>query len=188
MSNTAHLEALLFALGRPLARVEVMQMLSIDHDTSEEAIAALKVQLEGRGISLVDDGVQVELRTAAPASTLIDRIRAEEYSRDIGRAGLETLAAIIYQGPLSRSDIDFIRGVNSAQTLSTLTMRGLVRRVPVSTSGRAGSRGTFVFEPTTELLAQLGITHEREVADYTDIQEKLTQLKEAYQATNKDRA
>lgn len=177
------LEALLFALGRPLSRKELVKMLERDEDNIANAITELHAKEKG-GIALVDDGNEVELRVDPQSSECIEKIRKEEYSRDIGKAGLEALAAILYRGPLARSEIDFIRGVNSSQTLRTLTLRGLVRRVEgeadkTSSSG-TGRRGSFLYEPTTELLSELGVTRAQDLPDYANVQAKLLSLEETY--------
>jgi segregation and condensation protein B len=174
MSNDAqHIEALLFTLGRPLSRDELKKQLKLDDATLAAALQELAVR-QG-GVVLVDDGREVSLRTAPAAAEMVERIRKEEYDRDIGKAGLEALSAILYRGPLSRADIDFIRGVNSSQTLRTLTMRGLVRRIPNPKDERQ-----FLYEPTGDLLAQLGVATVTELPDYESVRGKLAQLEEAY--------
>ncbi|MCX6820244.1 MAG: SMC-Scp complex subunit ScpB [Candidatus Adlerbacteria bacterium] len=170
------IEGLLFSLGRPLTRAELCKATGAELDMVEVALATLRARTGG-GIVLVDDGKVVELRTAPAAAELVEKIRKEEYSRDIGKAGLEALAAVIYRGPLSRSEIDFIRGVNSSQTLRTLLMRGLVRKISNPKDERS-----FLYEPTTELLAELGVTHKDELPDYVGVQEKLRTLETAYRA------
>jgi segregation and condensation protein B len=180
MSNTdtlaTNIEALLFALGRPLTRAELAKKVGA---TAEEVAAALTLlaSRDRGGITLVDDGRSVELRTSPQAAGLVEAIQKEENSRDIGKAGLEALAAILYRGPLTRAEIDFIRGVNSSQTLRTLTMRGLVRRVENPKDERS-----FLYEPTTELLAYVGLASAAHVPEYQEIRLKLTQLEEAYRA------
>ncbi len=176
MNSTEHakvLEALLFALGKPLTRKELSQKLNLTSGDIEAALGLIRDR-DG-GIVLVDDGVSVELRTTPEAADTIERLRKEEYTRDIGRAGLEALAAILYRGPLARSEIDFIRGVNSSQTLRTLVVRGLIRKVMPPNNTRS-----FSFEPTTELLAQLGVTHISDLPNYAAVREKLTALEAAY--------
>lgn len=177
----------MFALGRPLSHDELKKNIGLDDAALQVALAELSQQ-QG-GIVVVDDGREVELRTAPVAHDTIDRIRKEEYSRDIGKAGLEALSAILYRGPLSRAEIDFIRGVNSSQTLRTLTMRGLVRRVP-NPKDRAlpdGRRGSFLYEPTTELLSQLGVARVEELPEYAAVRTKLAHLEEAYRMTEQQK-
>lgn len=167
------IEALLFALGRPLSRTELQKMLGASQDEVEQGIAALKARRGG--VVLVDDGKELELRAAAAAADVVERVRKEEYSRDIGKAGLEALAAVLYRGPLSRSEIDFIRGVNSSQTLRTLTLRGLLRRIPNPKDERS-----YLYEPTTELMASLGVERVQELPEFADVRQKLAELEEAY--------
>ncbi len=177
-----HIEGLLFALGKALTRAELMKMLDVESEELERGIMKLR-ESEGRGVVVIDDGATLELRISPEAAAVVEKVRRDELSRDIGRAGLEVLAAIIYRGPLSRSEIDFIRGVNSAQTLRTLSVRGLIRRTQNPKEGSTpGRQNSFLYEPTTELLASLGATHARDIPEYDLVREKLHTLEEAYRA------
>lgn len=168
------LEALLFSLGRSMTHQELSKLLGA---SVEEVRAAAKGGEASRGVVIVDDGKTLELRAAAGAAELIEKVRKDEYSRDIGKAGLEALASVLYRGPLTRAEIDFIRGVNSSQTLRTLTMRGLLRKIPNPKDERS-----YLYEPTTELLAQLGVAHVDELPEYAELQEKIRALEESYRA------
>lgn len=174
--TAAYIEALLFALGRPVSKQEIAKKLDISEEEIREALLICTSRATG-GITLIDDGTTLELRTGAGAAELVEQIQKEEYARDIGKAGLEALAAILYRGPLTRAEVDFIRGVNSTQTLRTLTMRGLVRKVPNPKDERS-----FLYEPTTELYAELGIHSKTELPDYAATRAKLQQLEAAYRA------
>jgi segregation and condensation protein B len=161
------IEALLFALGRGVSRKELMEKLGAKAEELELALH----ELEG------STGRTIELRVSGEASRLVEQVRKDELSRDLGRAGQEALSAILYRGPLTRSEIDFIRGVNSSQILRTLLVRGLVRRVPNPKDERS-----FLYEPTTELLAQLGVSAVKELPDYPSVTARLKELEEAYRA------
>ncbi len=174
----AHIEGLLFGLGKPLSRDELLKMLAVEPAQLESAIATLQ-HAHDRGIVVVDDGTTIELRTAPVVAELMEHIRRDELGRDVGRAGLEVLAAIIYRGPLTRTDIDFIRGVNSSQTIRTLATRGLIRRVQ-------NTKGSFLYEATTETLAEMGATHPRDLPAFDTTREKLTALENAYRGTHED--
>ena len=184
MNNTElpqHVESLLFALGRPLTRKELGEKLACSPEELEVALAELATTQGTRGVVCVDDGRTVELRVGAVGSELVERVRKEELSRDIGRAGLETLSAVLYRGPLTRSEIDFIRGVNSSQILRTLLVRGLLRRVTNPKDERS-----FLYEPTTELLAQLGVTRTSELPDFASVRSRMSELEEAYRTAQKE--
>lgn len=172
-----HIEAVLFALGRPVSRIELTTKFECTHEDLELALHELASTSGDRGVVCVDDGTTLELRISAEASAIVEKIRKDELSRDIGRAGLETLSAILYRGPLTRSEVDFIRGVNSSQILRTLLMRGLVRKIPNPKDERS-----FLYEPTTELLAQMGVTHADELPEFESVRTKLSELEAAYRA------
>lgn len=175
------LEALLFALGRSMTHAELAKIFSVSVEDVREATKALHAGAESRGVVLVDDGKSVELRASPRAAEHIEQVRKEEYSREIGKAGLEALAAVIYRGPLTRTEIDFIRGVNSSQTLRTLTMRGLLRKITNPKDERS-----YLYEPTTELLAQLGVADASDLPEYAEVQEKIRSLEEAYRTSAKE--
>lgn len=168
-----HIEGLLFAIGKPLSRADLATLTQ----ASDEQVAAALAHLGSRksGVVVVDDGHLLELRVAPEVAHLVEQVRRDENSRDIGRAGLEVVAAILYRGPLSRSEIDFIRGVNSSQILRTLTMRGLIRRVANPKDERS-----YLYEATTELLAAMGATHPRDMPDFDAVRDRLVQLEVAY--------
>jgi len=176
--RATQIEALLFALGKPLSRSDLAEMLACSAAEVEEALETLRQG--SRGVVLVDDGTVLELRVAPSVTEVVEQVRKQDYSRDIGRAGLEVLAAILYRGPLSRSEIDFIRGVNSSQTVRTLLMRGLIQK---TANPKSTGRGGFVYEPTTEALATLGVTHLSDLPDYQGVQNKLKELEVAYHNT-----
>lgn len=180
VATLGQIEALLFAMGKPLSRDDLAEMLGMSLEDIERA---LRLERGGSGVVIVDDGDALELRVAPEAAALVERARRDEQSRDIGRAGLEVLAAILYRGPLTRAEIDFIRGVNSSQTLRTLSLRGLVRRTPNPKDERS-----FLYEPTTELLATLGATHPRDLPDFDATRKKLETLEESYKAAHSESA
>jgi len=169
-----------------MTKKELSKLLNAAPEAVEEAVASLAAA-GGRGVVVVDDGKAVELRTAPSVSAKIEELRREELSRDIGRAGLEVLAAVLYRGPLTRAEIDFIRGVNSSQTLRTLLMRGFVRKIQNPKDERS-----FLYEPTTDILGQLGVVSMHDLPEYEDVRAKLSSLEEAYrnkesQASNETR-
>lgn len=182
MHLAQQIEALLFALGKPLSYAELAKMLGVSAAEIQEAAALLR-HAEDRGVAVVDDGKTLELRVAGAAAEAIERVRKEEYDRDIGKAGLEALAILLYRGPSTRAEIDFIRGVNSSQTLRTLSVRGLVRKIPNPRDERS-----FLYEPTTELLAELGATNAAALPEYEQVREKLAALEAAYRQAEAEQA
>ena len=171
LSLEAKIEAILFARAESMGKTELSIFLDIPKELLEEALQKLRGACEGRGITLLDDGARVELRSSPGAASLLARLRKEELSRDIGKASLETLAIVLYKGQTTRSEIDFIRGVNSSHTLRTILIRGLVRKIINPRDERS-----FFYEPTTELLAHLGVTSLEGLPDRVSIRGELEEL------------
>lgn len=149
----ARLEAILFASGEPLSLTRLGQILDATHEEVGEAIVTLHQGLTGRGLALVVTDTEVELRTAPDAAESVKKLRESELARDLGKASLETLAMVLYKGGATRSEIDWVRGVNSGAALRSLLMRGLVERIDDPADKRRAK-----YLPTAEALAHLGVS------------------------------
>ena len=183
MSTEQQVEAILFFKGEPAKIKELSSILKISEGSIEEALVNLKEQLKGRGICLMEKDNSVMLGTVPELSELIEQIRKTELSRDIGRAGLETLSIILYKSPIGRSEIDYIRGVNSTFILRALMVRGLVERAHNPKDARS-----FLYKPTFELLSFLGISNVSELPNFDKALEELTFFaKEREEKTEDDR-
>jgi segregation and condensation protein B len=167
LSRESKLEAILFFRSEPTSLARLSELLGISSEEVSQAVTNLKESLSERGIILMEDSEGIALGTHPEASSLIEQITKEELSRDLGRAGLETLAVIVYKGSASKREIDHIRGVNSGFILRNLLVRGLVNR-----EERKGERG-FVYTPTLDLLAHMGISEGKELPEFDTLKHEL---------------
>jgi segregation and condensation protein B len=127
MTNLSNqIEALLFWKSEPVSLKELSKMLSVEVEKIDEALLELEKNLGNRGIVLVKKDESVYLATSSESSELIKKITKEEESAELGKASLETLSIVLYKSPILRSDIDYIRGVNSSFILRNLLVRGLI--------------------------------------------------------------
>lgn len=154
------IESLLFWKSEPVTVKKIAETLAVGIDEVAEALKILRTNLEGRGITLMELNGEVTLATARSMSESIEKWTKEELSRDLGKAGLETIAIILYQGPIARADIDYIRGVNSTFIIRNLLVRGLIEKIPNPKDQRS-----FLYQPTLELLSHLGISKLDELPD-----------------------
>jgi segregation and condensation protein B len=173
MTLDAQIEAILFFKGEPVTIKKLAELLSVREETINEALTILEEKLNGRGLTLMKNDGQVMLGTTKEASEIIDSIKKDELSRDLGKAGVETLSIVLYQGPISRPDIDYIRGVNSSFILRNLMVRGLVERV----ANPNDSRG-YLYKPTFDLLAHLGVSSVGELPEFETMKEKVANFVE----------
>ncbi|MBE3560982.1 MAG: SMC-Scp complex subunit ScpB [Ktedonobacteraceae bacterium] len=152
----AAIESLLFVSGRPLERAELRKLLDIDDTRLIGALRALELALSSqeRGIRLQRLGEQVQLVTAPENARYVAALLGLPMTARLTSAALETLAVIAYRQPVTRSQIEAIRGVNSDRALASLIQYGLVAEV-----GRAQTVGRpALFATTAEFLQQFGLT------------------------------
>jgi segregation and condensation protein B len=163
MTLEQKIEAILFYKNEPLEIKKLSQLLGAKESEIKEALQNLSNSLTGRGICLVMTDNEASLATAPEMSDFIEQIAKDEMSREIGKAGIETLAIILYNGPISRREIDYVRGVNSTFILRNLCIRGLVEREPDSKDQRI-----FRYKGSLSLLSHLGIKTIKELPEFEE--------------------
>lgn len=171
MALEQKIEAVLFYKGEPESRKGLAQLLKVTEDEIEKAITTLASSLDVRGIRLLRLQDQYELVTAPETSDVIVEVKKEELARDLGKAGAETLAIVLYRGPVARAVIEYIRGVNSSFVLRNLQMRGLIARVHNPNDNRS-----YLYKVTPELLKHLGVTSLTELPEYEKLRKELDAL------------
>src|SRR5688572_16470 len=157
------LEAALFASTEPMTIAHLRQLLGDAPDISA-MLAQLADAYAGRGINLVERGGQWHFQTAPDMAHLLRRDREE--ARKLSRAGMETLAIIAYHEPVSRAEIEAIRGVQVARgTLDVLMEAGWIRP-----AGRREVPGRpLTYATTPEFLTHFGLESRRDLPGIEDL-------------------
>lgn len=170
LSLDAKIESLLFWKGEPVSVKELSRMLSVKEGEVQDSLKILEenLSLNKRGIVLVREGDNILLTTHSSVSNIISELQKEELTKDLSKAALETLSIILYRGPIKRSELDYIRGVNSQFILRTLSIRGLVER-----KTDPGDERTYVYSPSLDLLQLLGISSKENLPDYQSVNEDI---------------
>jgi segregation and condensation protein B len=158
MELSQNIEGVLFYKATPMKKSALCKLFEVSKEELETAIYLLAERLEKGALRLIHTDTEVELVTAPELDALLETVRKDEIRRDIGKAGAETLAIVLYKGPIARAEIDRIRGVNSSFILRNLLVRGLVEK------SQDGSIPKF--SATATLFAHLGITQVRELPNY----------------------
>ena len=156
-------EATLFAAEEPLGLDDLAAHVGPDVDV-RDALAELGEHYHGRGIELVERGRRWHFQTAPDLAHILRRERDE--SRRLSRAAVETLAIIAYHEPVSRAEIEAIRGVQiSKGTLDVLMEAGWVRP-----AGRREVPGRpLTYATTTAFLAHFGLKSRRDLPGIDDL-------------------
>ena len=156
-------EATLFAAEAPMTIADIRLYVGEEADV-RAALNSLQDHYAGRGISLVKTGDRWHFQTAHDLSHLLRRERAQ--LRKLSRAGMETLAIIAYHEPVSRAEIEAIRGVQVAKgTLDVLMETGWVRP-----AGRREVPGRpLIYATTGEFLTHFGLQSRKELPGIDDL-------------------
>jgi segregation and condensation protein B len=148
----AQLVAVLFAAAGPLTLADAARVLDVSSVRLEQVCGYLDQQ-PPLGLALQRHAGQIQLTTAPAASAAVERYLGAPPPVRLSRAALESLAVIAYRQPVTRAEIDFVRGVNSDTAVATLVARGLVAEVGrKETVGRPALLAT-----TSECLQYLGL-------------------------------
>jgi segregation and condensation protein B len=156
-------EAALFASAEPLAVADLAHHVGQDVDIPA-ALGALQLHYEGRGVELVERGQRWHFQTAPDLASILRPEREE--SRKLSRAAVETLAIIAYHEPVTRAEIEAIRGVQiSKGTLDVLMEAGWVRP-----AGRREAPGRpLTFATTAIFLQHFGLQSRRDLPGIDDL-------------------
>ena len=161
------LEALLFVAEGPLGVDDLARVLDCEEDAVEAGLATLAGRLVERGVRLARTGRRVQLVSAPEAAEAVERLLGQEAPGRLSAAALETLAVIAYRQPITRAQVEAIRGVNSDGVVRTLQSRGLI-----ASQGRLEQAGRpEVLGTTLEFLTYFGLSSLADLPSLPDLPE-----------------
>jgi segregation and condensation protein B len=147
------LEAMLFVAPEPVTTAQLAAALDVAPSVIERGLNELDTALANSGLRLQRNAGRFQLTTAPQLAELIERFLGLEATTHLSRAALETRAIIAYQQPVTRPQIDSIRGVNSDSMMKSLLHKGLILE-----SGRADGPGRpILYSTTPEFLQHFGL-------------------------------
>jgi segregation and condensation protein B len=162
------IESVLFWKSEPMSFSQLSKILNKKESEIAESIERLELQLKNRGVSLVVNDGQVGLVTSPKSSEIIEKLQHEELTKDLSKAALETLSIILYRGPIKRSEIDYIRGVNSQFTLRILLIRGLIEKKQDPKDERV-----YIYSTSLDTLSHMGISKVEDLPDFKEVNEDI---------------
>ena len=161
------LEALLFASDTPLELERIREVLELPSvGAARELVGELSARYAERGVQIVEVGGGYRMVTRPEVQPWLVRLSRSRTKQRLSRPALETLAIVAYKQPVSRPEVDAIRGVNSEAVLENLLERRLIR-IP----GRKDAPGRpYLFETTREFLVAFGL---RDLGDLPKVEGEL---------------
>ncbi len=170
-------QAFLFAEGGTLSYKKLEALLECDRAELVRTLHEITGRLQGSGLVLIQTETEATLAVAPAQSEHLRAQYEKELGREIGEAGLEVLAILLYRGASTRSGIDYIRGVNTSSTVRNLLARGLIER-----AGNPADSREYLYRPTAELLAHLGVSDMTELPEHGKITSELQAFEQSQKA------
>lgn len=153
ISLTSLLESVLFVASGPVSMGRLSRTLETTPTVVRQLLENLKDEYQDRGLRLQWSGSNVQLTTAPESSLVVERFLGLESSTRLSHPALEALAIVAFMQPVTRPQIDQIRGVNTDSSLRTLLSIGLIEEV-----GRLESPGRpILYSTTPEFLQYFGL-------------------------------
>lgn len=173
MSLKSVIETILFVHGEPITIEKLAKVLKKKPEEVREALAALGGDYKERGIVMLEKDGAYQLGSNPDNARVVEDLVKGEFSEELSRAALETIAIIAYRGPLTRIDIEYVRGVNSSFILRNLMMRGLIERIDNPKDARS-----YLYRISFDFLKHFGLTRVEDLPEFQTFKDKSIELPE----------
>ena len=156
------IESLLFVASRPLSLKKICEVVGGEKKEVDEALRELagECSASGRGVQVMEIDGEYQMSTSSDSSKIVKEFLKDEMTGELTRPALETLTIVAYRGPIAKSDLEQIRGVNCSLILRNLMIKGLAE---VKSSDKGGEP---LYNITFDFMRYLGIAKQSELPDY----------------------
>ncbi len=162
MSIKSKIESLLFIAGKPMTPKKIGELLGVKDAEIEIGLQELQAQYKEAqsGVQVFSTGAQWQMGTVGENAQVVAKYVKEEFSGELTRPQLETLTVVAYRGPISKAELEIIRGVSCSLILRNLMIRGLVDEEYETT------RKETRYRISLEFLRHLGVGNVGELPEY----------------------
>lgn len=169
MSLKAKIESILFISSKPLTISDLFKFLKIDKKEIKKALEELQSDYHRicSGLQIISNNNKYQLTTAAKNSDLVQEFLQQEVSGELSQPSLETLTIIAYRGPISKTDLEKIRGVNCSLILRNLLIRGLIEELKSNSDQK-------IYNVTLDFLRHLGVENLEQLPNYNQLSKDQT--------------
>ncbi len=170
------IEAILFYKGEEISLDFLSKKIGVKKSEIKEALENLKQKLKDSAFSIIQNENKVVLVVSSNYANLIAEIKESEKTGELSPAALETLSIILYKGPITKIELDAIRGINSVHSLRNLLVRGLIEK------NKKGEN--IVYQESLDLLRYLGIEKKEDLPAFEKVKNKLEEIENNYLEDN----
>lgn len=162
--STTTIEAILFAAAKPIKLSQLCKHLGLSHEVVREAIddIAKRFNVEKSGVNVIEQNDSVQFVTNAKTGEDVAKFLKKEASGPLTPPSLETLTIIAYRGPITKPEIELIRGVNCSLILRNLSIRGFI------SEEQDAHRLQPVYTLSHDFIQALGIHGVKDLPDYSE--------------------
>lgn len=165
---TSQIESLLFVSNKPLSLKQLAKFTQSSESDVQTALQELTAMRADSGVVLLSAPDGYQLATHSDNTEVVKNFLNADLRESLTEATVEVLAIIAYRQPISKAEIESIRGVNSQYSIRALLMRGLIEKIPNPNDARGS-----LYQITTEFLQQMGITSVNDLPDFEELVAKI---------------
>lgn len=156
--------SILFVSSKPVTIKKLVEVLEIDENQIKQAIASLVSENQNSGVIALAHNNKLQLASNPDNSSVVKKFLSLELREKLTDTALETLAIILYKQPISKAEIENIRGVNSQYILRQLLIRGLIEKIQSPSDKRMQ-----LYKTALEFMQHLGIKDMKELPDFEEL-------------------
>ena len=164
----SQLESILFVSSKPLSVKVLSKIVAAEEEVVEQAVQELLQARTETGIVLLEANGEYQFATHANNGQIVKDFLNSDLREKLTDATLEVLSIIVYRQPISKAEIESIRGVNSQYSIRHLLMRGLIEKIPNPQDARSS-----LYQTTTEFLMQLGLQSVKNLPEFEKLVEQI---------------
>jgi segregation and condensation protein B len=156
------IESILFVSGEAVGISKIAKVTGIEIEEIEAVVSSLQEEYgKDKGMVIIRKEQEIQMATNPDNASVIDQLVKSEIQENLSKAALEVLSIIAYRGPITRVEVEAIRGVNCSFTVRSLMMRGLLERVENPKDNRG-----YLYKISFDFLRKLGIDSIEKLPDY----------------------
>lgn len=163
------LESLLFVSGEPISFGKLSKITGEKENAIKEKMQELAENYKARngGLRIIAEDGKAQMVTAGENADAVDKLLKIDIEGELSRSALETISIVAYRGPISRAEIEEIRGVNTSFTLRQLSIRGLVEKIDNPNDARS-----YLYRIPFDFMRHLGLEKLEDLPKYKELREK----------------
>ncbi|MDP3779022.1 MAG: SMC-Scp complex subunit ScpB [bacterium] len=173
MNLKSIIETILFVRAEPTDIKTLVKHSKHSEEEVRAALAELADDYSERGFVLLEKDGSWQFASNPTNGSYIEELVKNEFTQELSRSSLETLAIIAYKGPISRIEVEYLRGVNSSFTVRNLLMRGLIERVENPKDARS-----YLYRATFDFLKHFGLTSMEHLPRFGEFNKQVIEIPE----------